>query len=141
MIGEDDKDTALYYKVALDERNHQVELLLLFIDRNWEILLTESNLQSIIAIDAVILDHKMPKMNGIEVAKEIVKIKPKQRIIISSVYLRDVLFHSIKELDKLLELMHKRFDLHTLIDTSENKLFYSELQRLNQDGAITQECI
>ena len=91
------------------------------------------------AFDTVILDYKMPKINGIEVAKEIIKINPRQRIIISSAHSREALFHSRKELEKLVELVQKPFDLHTLIDTLENRLFYSELQRLNQDEAISQE--
>ena len=48
------------------------------------------------AFDTVILDYKMPKINGIEVAKEIIKINPKQRIIISSAHSRQFLFHSKK---------------------------------------------
>jgi EAL domain-containing protein (putative c-di-GMP-specific phosphodiesterase class I) len=44
----------------------------------------------------------------------------------------------MKELRQLVELVHKPFNIHTLIDTIENKQFYSELQRLNQDAA-TQE--
>jgi DNA-binding NtrC family response regulator len=144
LIAEDDKDTAIYYKVALEARKHQVELHVQFIERNWEILFTESNLMSIITnnkkrFEAVILHHKTPKMDAVEVAKEIAKINPKQRIIISSVYFKDVLFHSIKELHKFLQFMHWRFGLHKLIDTLENKLFYSELQRLNQDAAIIRE--
>ncbi len=89
--------------------------------------------------DVVILDYKMPRLNGIEVAKEIIKINPRQRIIISSAHSREALFHSRKELEKLVELVQEPFDLHTLIDTLENRLFYSELQSLNQDEAIAQE--
>ena len=81
----------------------------------------------------------MPRINGIEVAKEIIKINPRQRIIISSAHSREALFHSMKEIEKLVELVQKPFDLHTLIDTLENRLFYSELQSLNQDEAIAQE--
>jgi CheY-like chemotaxis protein len=38
--------------------------------------------------DMVILDYKMPRMNGIEVAKQIIGINPKQRIIIVSGYVK-----------------------------------------------------
>ena len=72
----------------------------------------------------------MPKINGIEVAKEIIKINPKQRIIICSAHSRESLFHAIKEIEKSVELVQKPFDLHTFIDILENKSLYSELQRM-----------
>jgi DNA-binding NarL/FixJ family response regulator len=37
----------------------------------------------------VILDYKMPKINGMEVAKEILAINPHQRIIFSSICKRN----------------------------------------------------
>ena len=75
--------------------------------------------------DMVILDYRMPGTNGIEVAKEIIKINPKQRIIIASAYPRETLFYSMKELGQLVELVQKPFNLGTLIGAIENKQFYS----------------
>ncbi|MGB7952562.1 MAG: response regulator [Candidatus Nitrosopolaris sp.] len=145
LIAEDDRDIALLYKVVLEARNHHV-----VITDNGEDCLTiyrqemkgkqaelEKGESTGTAFDAVILDYKMPKINGIEVAKEIIKINPKQRIIICSAHPREALFHSIKEIEKPIELVQKPFDLHTFIETLENKLFYSELQTLNQEEAIT----
>jgi DNA-binding NtrC family response regulator len=85
--------------------------------------------------DMVILDYRMPGTNGIEVAKEIIKINPKQRIIIASSYPRETLSYSMKELGQLVEFVQKPFNIYTLIDAIENKQFYSELQRPNQDAA------
>jgi len=90
------------------------------------------------AFDTVILDYKMSKINGIEVAKEIIKINPKQRIIISSAHSREFLFHSKKEIEKPVEFVQKPFDLQTFIDTLENQLFYPGLQRLNQGEVLMQ---
>jgi DNA-binding NtrC family response regulator len=152
LIAEDDRDIALFYKVVLEARNHHVvstdngeDCLAIYRQEfgNFASRIrsttSDNKQQQEEAVDAVILDYKMPKINGIEVAKEIIKINPKQRIIISSAHSREALFHSIKEIEKPVELVQKPFDLHTFIDTIENKLFYSELQRPNQDEAITQE--
>ena len=150
LIVEDDIDIALFYKVVLEARNHHVvstdngeDCLTIyrqeFANFASRIRSTASDNKQQQPFDAVILDYKMPGINGIEVAKEIIKINPRQRIIISSAHSREALFHSRKELEKLVELVQKPFDLHTLIDTLENRLFYSELQRLNQDEAISQE--
>ena len=156
MISEDDIDIALFYKVVLEARNHHVvstdngEDCLTIYRQEYENFASRiraaasdnkqqhQQQQQQQAFDAVILDYKMPKINGIEVAKEIIKINPKQRIIISSAHPREALFQSIKEIEKPIELVQKPFDLHTFIDTLENKLFYSELQTLNQEEAITQ---
>jgi DNA-binding NtrC family response regulator len=89
--------------------------------------------------DMVILDYQIPGANGIEVAKEIIKINPIQRIIIASAHPRETLFYFMKDLGQLVELVQKPFNLDTLIDAIEINQFYSELQRLNQDPAITQE--
>jgi DNA-binding NtrC family response regulator len=152
LIAEDDQDIALFYKVLLEARNHHVistdngeDCLTIyrqefgnFASRIGSIA-SDNRLQQQQAFDTVLLDYKMPKINGIEVAKEIVKINPKQRIIISSAHSREFLFHSKKELEKPVEFVQKPFDLQTFIDTLENQLFYSRLQRLNQDEVITQE--
>jgi DNA-binding NtrC family response regulator len=151
LIAEDDRDIALFYKVVLEARNHHVVST-----DNGEDCLTiyrqefgnfasrigstaSENRQQQQAFDAVILDYKMPKINGIEVAKEIIKINPKQRVIIPSAHSREFLFHSKKEIENPVEFVQKRFDLQTFIDTLENQLFYPGLQRLNQDEVITQE--
>ena len=147
LIAEDDRDIALLYSVALRVRNHHI-----VITDNGEECLTiyrqelknfisrmrclENNEQNV--FDMVILDYRMPGINGIEVAKDIIRINPKQRIIIASAYPSETLFYSMKELGQLVEFVQKPFNLGTLIDAIENKLFYSGSQRLNQDAA-TQE--
>ena len=146
LISEDDIDIALFYKVVLEARNHHVvstdngeDCLTIY---RQELKGKHAELKKGerigTAFDAVILDYGMPKINGIEVAKEIIKINPKQRIIISSAHPREALFQSIKEIEKPIELVQKPFDLHTFIETLENKK-YSELQTLNEDEAITQQ--
>jgi CheY-like chemotaxis protein len=83
--------------------------------------------------DAVVLDYKMPKINGMEVAKEILAVNPHQRIIFASAYVKETLVDSIKELNQVVELMQKPFGENALIDTIEDKGIYSELQKLNVD--------
>ena len=110
LIAEDDRDIALLYRVALKDRNHHVTItdngedcltiyrqeLKNFVSRMGSL---DNNKQHV--FDMVILDYRMPGTNGIEVAKEIIKINPKQRIIIASAYPIETLFYSMKELGTL----------------------------------------
>jgi len=73
----------------------------------------------------------MPKKNGLEAAKEIISIVPKQRIIFASAYVENTLQESIKNLKKIVELMQKPFELKALVDTIEDKEIYYELEKLN----------
>src|SRR5712691_800323 len=114
LIAEDDRDIALVYRVALKDRNHHPTLtdnggdcltiyrqeLKNFVSRMGSI---DNNKQHM--FDTVILDYGMPGINGIEVAREIIKINPKQRIIIASAYPRETLLDSMKELGHLVELV------------------------------------
>jgi CheY-like chemotaxis protein len=140
LIAEDDRDTAISYKRALEERNHQV-----IITNNGEDCLTiyhdeldkvtprtlEDASQHTQPFDVIILDHKMPKRDGMEVAKEILALNPHQRIIFASAYIKETLVESVKQLTQLVELLQKPFGEDTLIDTIEDKEIYSELQKLN----------
>jgi CheY-like chemotaxis protein len=45
-------------------------------------------------IDLVMLDFKMPKMNGVEAFGELIRIKPKVKVILSSGYTEDVVIES-----------------------------------------------
>ena len=107
LIAEDDRDIALFYTVVLEARDHHVvstdngeDCLTIY---RQELKGKHAELKKGerigTAFDAVILDYKMPKINGIEVAKEIIKINPKQRIIISSAHPREDSF-SINKRDR-----------------------------------------
>jgi DNA-binding response OmpR family regulator len=138
LIAEDDSDTASSYKRALEERNHEVMLtdngedcLKIYHEHLENVKYKTSATEHIQPFDAVILDYKIPKINGMEVAKEILAINQHQRIIFASAYVKETLEDSIKHLKQVVELMQKPFGPDALIDTIEDKEIYSELQQLN----------
>ena len=83
--------------------------------------------------DVVILDYKMPGMNGMDVAKKILAVNPHQRIIFASAFVKETLQESVKQLKQVVELMQKPFSLSQLVDTVEDNGVYEELKSLNID--------
>lgn len=80
--------------------------------------------------DAVVLDYRMPKKNGLEVAKEILVLNPSQRIIFASAYVKETLRESVKDLRQVVELMQKPFLPEALVDVIEDTEAYPELKKL-----------
>ena len=141
LIAEDEKDIARLYKMALEKRRHEVlvayngedclKIYHEFSQRVRSRTYLTVNIQQ--PFDAVMLDYRMPKINGIEVAKEILAVNPHQRIIFASAYVKETLTDSIKELKQVVELMQKPFGEGALIDTIEDKDIYQRLQKFNVD--------
>ncbi len=154
LIAEDELDIAALYRTVLEKRNHKTT-----ITTNGEDCLKayhevyqrnrfNSELQLSLQsgpidrsrnqlFDVVVLDCKMPQMNGIEVAKEILAVNPHQRIIFASAYIKDTVIDSIKNLKRsMMESVQKPFEIKRLVDLIEDKLMYQELIRLNIDVDI-----
>lgn len=140
LIAEDEKDLLSQYRTILEDNNHSVVTAE---DGETCLKLYESKLKNLIKkfdeedyqtpFDAVVLDYMMPKKNGLDVAKEILKICPKQRIIFASAYIQNTLADSIKNLKQIVELLEKPVGLQRLVDTIEDKKIYHELEKLNVD--------
>jgi CheY-like chemotaxis protein len=140
LIAEDDSDTASSYKKALEEENHKVTItdngehcLKIYHEKLQDVRYKTSATEHIQPFDAVILDYKMPKINGMEVAKEILAVNSHQRIIFASAYVKATLEESIKQINQVVELMQKPFGPDALIDTVEDKEIYDELKQFNLD--------
>src|ERR1051326_6072070 len=111
LIAEDDSDTASSYKMALEERNHRAiiinngeECLNIYHEKLEDVKYKTSATEHIQPFDAVILDYKMPRINGMEVAKEILAINSHQRIIFASAYGNDILVELLQQLNQPVEL-------------------------------------
>lgn len=91
---------------------------------------TSPTLQPIPPFDVVVLDYRMPKRDGMEVAKEILELNPNQRIIFASAYVKETLEDSVKQLKQVVELMQKPFEADALVDTIEDKEVYQGLKKL-----------
>jgi CheY-like chemotaxis protein len=138
LLAEDHEDTAMVYKAALGDNGHVVvhtingEDCLKVYHNEFQIATLHSDAREHIQpFDAVILDYNMPKLNGLEVAKEILAVNPHQRIIFASAYLQDILIDSIHQLNQIVEILNKPFSEQELIDTVEDNSIYSELKELN----------
>jgi CheY-like chemotaxis protein len=154
LIAEDELDIATLYKTVLEKRNHKTTITTNGEDclkayhevyqRNRFNSGQQLSLQSgpidrsrNQLFDVVVLDCKMPQMNGIEVAKEILAVNPHQRIIFASAYIKDTVIDSIKNLKRsMMESVQKPFEIKRLVDLIEDKLMYQELIRLNIDVDI-----
>ncbi|MEM2759233.1 MAG: response regulator [Nitrososphaerales archaeon] len=133
LIAEDENDIAIPYRIALEKRSHDVvmtsngeDCLMTY----YEALRRVSKRNSS-PFDVVVLDYRMPKMDGMEVAKAILRVNPHQRIIFASAYVKDTLVDSVKQLKQVVELIQKPFELDALINTIEDKEIYTELEKLN----------
>ena len=150
LVAEDEKDIASLYKKVLEVRNHQVtvtsngeDCLKCYHDVFQEMVSSHMDRMQHFQVpfDVVLLDYKMPQINGMEVAKEILAVNSHQRIIFASAHVKETLEDSIKQLKQVVELMQKPFTINQLIDTIEDKDVYNELQKLNVDIDIVKAFI
>lgn len=150
LIAEDEPDIAILYKTILEKRNHKATITTngedclkayhevsqsnRFATDHSSVRPGPMNLSENHPFDVVVLDCKMPHINGIEVAKEILAVNPRQRIIFASAYIKDTVIDSIKNLKHvMMESVQKPFEMKRLIDLIEDKMVYQELKRLNVD--------
>ena len=138
LLAEDNQEISALYNITLRPRGHRVtvtnngeECLQVYHRELQNVTLNTNPSDHVQPFDAVILDYKIPKINGIEVAKEILAINSHQRIIFASAYVNDILVYSVQQLNQPVELLQKPFGQDELLDTIEDKEIYSELQKLN----------
>jgi DNA-binding response OmpR family regulator len=138
LIAEDDSDISESYKDALEARKHIVmlaengeECLEIY---NKELKREQTEIENgerrSTPFDAVILDYMMPRKDGMQVAKEILEINPKQRIIFASAYVEETLEDTVKQLKQVVELMQKPFGADALVNTIEDKEIYEGLKQI-----------
>jgi DNA-binding response OmpR family regulator len=138
LIAEDDVDISESYKDALETRNHIVmlaengEKCLEIYNKELKREQTEIEKEERRGnpFDAVILDYMMPRKDGMQVAKEILEIKPNQRIIFASAYVEETLEVAVKQLKQVVELMQKPFGADALVNTIEDKEIYEGLKKI-----------
>jgi CheY-like chemotaxis protein len=138
LIAEDEENISMLYRIALESNGHVV----IATKDGEECVEQYKTAISTYAkkgpdgsvappYDVVILDYRMPKMDGMDAAKHILKMQPKQRIIFASAFVKETLVESIKELDQVVELLQKPFEIDVLVDTVEDKTIYQQLDKLN----------
>jgi DNA-binding response OmpR family regulator len=138
LIAEDDTDISESYKDALEARNHIVMLAengeecleIYYKELKREQTEIENGERRGTPFDAVILDYMMPRKDGMQVAKEILEINPKQRIIFASAYVEETLEDTVKQLKQVVELMQKPFGADALVNTIEDKEIYEGLKQI-----------
>lgn len=145
LIAEDEEDIALVYGTALEDRKHEVAItfngedcLKTYHDKFYDMKFPLLSLPCRYSMnsspfDVLLLDYKLPDINGMEIAKEILAVNPHQRIIFASAYVKETLQDSIKQLHQIVELIQKPFDIDKLIDTIEDEEVYNELKKINVD--------
>ena len=136
-----DKDfkTTLAYKTALEERKHHVvisnnieECLKTYHDALNKIRAQTDLVEHIQPFDAVILEYKISELTGIEAAKEILIVNPRQRIIIATDCITHDLLDSIKTLENFsVELLQKPSGDDVIVSLIEEKEIFTELQKLD----------
>lgn len=124
LVAEDDKDTTEMYRIVLETRGHNV------ITTNDGIQCLETYRKTG-PYDAVILDYKLPLVDGLQVAREILDINADQRIVFVSAYVKETLAESVKDLRRVVELVMKPFEPDLLADLIEDKPSLAKLRELN----------
>ena len=63
----------------------------------------------------------MPKKDGLQVAEEILKANPKQRIIFASAYVKEILQASLGDLKRTVKIIQKPFSIAVFLETIERE--------------------
>ena len=140
LVAEDDPDTLKLYSQVLRDRGHYVvltedgEKCLVAYNNEFKKISDATDIRDRIQpFDALILDHKMPKIDGFEVAKEILTINPHQRIIIASAYNKEIFEEAADYFSLPFEVLQKPFRRDTFIATVEDTALYDKLKKYLED--------
>jgi hypothetical protein len=141
----DDKSSVSCYKRELKVRNHSLFVtttiaacLKLYHSKLQEIYFHTDPVEHIQPFDVVILQCDSCGVSGIEIAKEILTVNPRQRIVLilsSKVYQR-IANNCEDEVKTSLAIIQKPAAIRRILDMIELKEVYSELQKMNVDADI-----
>ena len=123
LVAEDSRSVALVYKKTLEKRGHIVIItengLKCLYQYTDDFKLRGDDKKKTSLYDLVILDHKMPRMAGTDVAKEIIEMNPKQRILFVTGHVKDMM-KGVRKIGEKIELMQKPFRISAMINQVEN---------------------
>jgi CheY-like chemotaxis protein len=139
LLADKDFKTALAFKTALEERKHHVVITNNIEEclKTYHIALNEIRAQTdlvehIQPFNAVIIEYKISELTGIEAAKEILIVNPRQRIIITTDCITHDLLDSMKTLENFsVELLQKPSGDDVIVSLIEEKEILAELQKLD----------
>ena len=83
LVAEDEPEVLQYYKVLLEDLGYEVVTAK---DGQKCLDAYRNDAGAKRGFDLVILDHRMPRMNGMEVAKEIAVMNPSQKLLMITAY-------------------------------------------------------
>ena len=143
LIAEDDEGIMTTYKLLFGSTKHK-----LFTAEDGEecVRIFDSQLQSLTQtvdsqprkppFDLVILDYRMPKKNGIEVADHILAASPSQKIIIASAYTHELVQNRTVDKKSSLLLLQKPFEIDALMHLVEGTAIKSGGKASSQNGSF-----
>jgi DNA-binding response OmpR family regulator len=135
----DNEESVLSYKRELRFRNHRLTVtstpeafLKLYQSELQEIFFKTDPVEHIQPFDALVLDCESCGASGMEIAKEILTVNHRQRILL---ILTPEVYQSIakkprEEVKTLFTILQKPVGIHTLLDIIELKEVYSELEKM-----------
>jgi len=138
LVAEDSPSFALLYKTSLEKRGHIVTIAQdgrNCIYKYSDALNQQGNGKNGSPYDLVILDHKMPRMQGTQVAKEILELNPKQRILFVTGHTKEMM-KGVKSLGEKIELLQKPFPTMAMIRQVEGLTKFRWLQRILSRGGL-----
>jgi two-component system, cell cycle response regulator CpdR len=138
LIAEDSPAFVLLYKTSLEKRGHKV---IIARDGNdciykySDALDQQRDKKNGSPYDLVILDHQMPRMQGTQVAKEILELNPKQRILFVTGHTKEMM-KGVTSLGEKIELLQKPFPTMAMIRQVEGLTRFRWLQRILGRGGL-----
>lgn len=144
LVAEDEEKIAESYRLVLKSKGHEVAITKdgkACVDKYMDAMKKQPSRKPgsakepeiILPFDVVILDYRMPVMDGMEAARKILTAVPDQRIIFASAYLKETLLDSLRHLNRIIELLSKPFSLDELVNVVEDEHLYKQLRQLNVD--------
>jgi CheY-like chemotaxis protein len=109
LVAEDEPELLRFYKVLLEDLGYDVVTA-----RDGQECLDayRTGLNTNSSFDLVILDHRMPRKNGIEVANEIVTMAPFQKLLMITAYAG--VLDPVQKPENM-KIMSKPFDVDELV--------------------------
>lgn len=115
LVSEDEKSTSETYFMFLQSEGHDV-IVTSDGQECIEVYRKELGKEFPHRFDIVLLDYKIPKKNGGDVAREILTMNPNQKILVATAYLTEAVNQSgLKFDDKNLRIIFKPFPFEQMM--------------------------